>query len=309
MHDTLDASGSSDWPDPAGSETAGGGGDAAAVAGNGRDARSIAALVSGSGLPVRDARMLLAAALGVKLETLVAHPDRTVPLEAAETFADHVAQLRDGVPLAYLLGTQPFMGREFRVNRHVLVPRPETELLVETALARLKRTVWPRVADLGTGSGCIAISIALARPDAHVIGVDASADALDVAVLNDRRYEARVGWQQGSWYDALSPNERFDAILANPPYIAPGDPHLPTLRHEPRSALVSGRDGLDDLRRVVAGAPARMAPGGWLMVEHGFDQSEAVQALFTAAGLLQVEALLDGAGIARVVAGRRAGGR
>lgn len=228
------------------------------------------------------------------------------PVDAFD-LADHeqgVARLAAGEPLAYIVGEQPFREAVFVVTPDVLIPRPDTEVLVACALERMPRRDGLGVLDLGTGSGCIAISIALERPDAEVTAVDASQAALDIARLNAQRLRTgNVHLVRSDWFEALA-GRRFDVIATNPPYIAAADPHLADLRHEPRGALVGGPDGLDAIRRIVAGAPDHLEPGGALLVEHGYDQRDAVLALFRAAGLVDACAVDDLAGRARVVAGR-----
>lgn len=268
---------------------------------------TVSQLLAASGLPPAEARALLAHVLAVPRERLVAWPEQDVAAADVARFGALVQGRRDGEPLAYLLGEREFFGRPFRVTPAVLVPRPETELLVETALAALHQLSTgrePQVLDLGTGSGCIAISIALDCPQAVVTAVDASADALRVAADNAHRLGASVQWRRGDWYAGI--RQRFELIVSNPPYIAPGDPHLPALAFEPVSALVGDEvDGLGCLRRIIDGAPAQLSEGGRLMVEHGHDQGAAVRALFVAAGFDEVRTLRDAAGIERVCLGRR----
>ncbi len=217
-------------------------------------------------------------------------------------------RLSGGVPLAHVLGEQPFRDRRYRVSAEVLVPRPDTEALVEACLERIHAGEPARVLDLGTGSGCIAIELALERPAAYVVAVDASPGALAVARANAAALGAGgIEFLQSRWYDALA-DRSFDLIVSNPPYIAEGDPHLAALVAEPRAALVSGHDGLDDLRLIVAGAPARLRDGGWLCVEHGFDQGGAVRALLLQAGFEAVATLPDAGGRERVCEGRWPGG-
>ncbi len=209
------------------------------------------------------------------------------------------ARLAAGEPLAYLTGERGFWDFTLAVTPEVLIPRPETETLVEAALDRL--TPGDRVLDLGTGSG--AIAIALARSGgADVTAVDASAAALAVARDNAGRLGAAVEFLQSSWFQAVS--GFFAMIVANPPYVAEGDPHLPALRYEPRSALVAGKDGLDDLRHIIAAAPAHLRTGGWLLVEHGYDQGAPVADAFTDADFGAVDLLRDLGGQPRVTLGR-----
>jgi release factor glutamine methyltransferase len=256
-----------------------------------------------------DARALLEAVTGRSREWLAAHGDEAATPQTTARFGALAARRRAGEPLAYLLGWREFMGRQFDVGPAVLVPRPETEELVERALASLDGCQRPQVIDLGTGSGAIAISIALARPDATVTATDASPEALAVASANARRLGARnVRFLAGDWWTAV-PADRpaFDLVVTNPPYVSQHDPHLldPSLRCEPLMALASGEDGLDAIRRIVAGAPARLAPGQWLLIEHGHDQGPAVAALLAQAGLDEVVTFRDGAGLARIGAARK----
>lgn len=264
---------------------------------------TVRALLAGSGLPPAEARALLARCLDVTRERLIAHPEAAVAAASAEAFTQAARRRAAGEPLAYLLGEKEFYGRPFAVTPDVLVPRPETELLVDLALERMRTMQRPRVLDLGTGSGCIAVSLALERPDARVSAIDASAAALAVARRNAERLGARVEFRLGDWYGPLAADARFDVIVANPPYVAPGDPHLDALRHEPLTALTDGRDGLACLEAIVAGARAHLAPAGWLLVEHGFDQSAAVQVLFRGAGLAP-QSQVDAAGHLRVTFGQ-----
>ena len=216
---------------------------------------------------------------------------------------------RDGEPVAYLTGVREFWGLEIAVTPDVLIPRPETETLVEFALAKLPRDRAVRVLDLGTGSGAIALALAHDRPNADVLGTDQSEAALAVARKNAERLHLRnVAFVVADWYQGLPPGS-WDLIASNPPYIDAGDPHLREgdLRFEPAAALSPGVDGRSALRVIVDGAREHLVAGGWLVVEHGYDQSEAVQAQFRGAGWVDIVAMRDLAGIARVVAGRTAG--
>lgn len=260
-------------------------------------------LLAASGLPAAEARALLAFASGAAREALIAFPERAVAPQAAERFAALAARRRTGEPMAYLLGVQEFYGRPFRVTPAVLIPRPETELLVELALDALRAVERPSVLELGTGSGCIAITLALERPDARVVAADRSAEALAVARDNAQRLGAHVEFVASDWYAAIE--GEFDAIVANPPYVAAGDPHLADLRFEPIDALTDRGDGLRCLRTIVAGAPARLSPGGSLLVEHGYDQAAAVRALFENAEFDDVRSIRDAAAIDRACVGRR----
>ena len=259
-----------------------------------------------SGLVPVDAQVLLAHALGCARTWLVAHADDPLPRLQADAFFALAKRRRAGEPVAYLTGTREFWGLALRVTPDVLIPRPETETLVELALEWLPRDGAPRVLDLGTGSGAIALAIAKERPRARVVATDASAAALAVARDNAALHAlTNVAFAQADWYDGM-PDGAFDLVVSNPPYVAAGDPHLAAgdLRFEPAAALASGVDGLAALRTIIAGAPPRLARGGALAVEHGYDQSPAVQELMRDAGFGQVTVRRDLAGIPRVVGGR-----
>jgi len=250
-----------------------------------------------------ETQTLLQHALNVNRAYLLAHPEQE--LDAAQTAAYRALLQRRlaGEPIAYILGEREFFGLKFKVSLATLIPRPETELLVYLALRHLPQ--GGRVLDLGSGSGAIALSIVHARPDAEVTVVDASIEALAVARENARRLNiVNTRFVQSDWFARLA-GERFDLIVANPPYIADGDAHLAQgdLRYEPRSALASGADGLDDLRRIIGGANAHLTTGGWLLLEHGYDQAAAVRDLLLSAGLDGVFSATDLAGIERVSGG------
>jgi release factor glutamine methyltransferase len=233
---------------------------------------------------------------------LIAHDDDAMP-PAFQLRYEALCQRRaDGEPVAYLTGEKEFFGLPLAVDARVLVPRPDTETLVEWALEVLRELPSPHVVDLGTGSGAIALALQSARPDARVEAVDRSADALAVAGDNARRLGLPVTFRQASWLEGAG---TYDLVVSNPPYVAAGDPHLQSLRHEPLSALVAGADGLDDLRAIAAAAPGHLRPGGWLLLEHGHDQARAVRDWLTAAGLTAVASRNDLAGIARCSGGRR----
>ncbi len=233
-----------------------------------------------------DAEHLLLHVLARPRSWLFAHADDAVTATEAAGFLALVERRTQGEPVAYLTGTQGFWSLELAVTPATLIPRPETERLVELALERLPAGVAGRVADLGTGSGAIALAIARERPQAQVIATDASAAALEVARANAERNRVRnVQFRQGDWLAPLA-GERFDLIASNPPYIADGDPHLSAgdLRFEPPTALSSGADGLDAIRVIVRDARAMLQPGGWLLLEHGWDQGDAVRALLQGGG-------------------------
>ncbi|MBI5335739.1 MAG: peptide chain release factor N(5)-glutamine methyltransferase [Burkholderiales bacterium] len=265
---------------------------------------SLLACAREQGLDRLDAQLLVAHALHRPRVWLIAHDTDVLPPDDAERAWQLLARRAAGEPVAYLLGEKEFHGLMLRVTPDVLIPRPDTETLVEWALDCL-RSLPPgaAVADLGTGSGAIALAIKQARPDAVVCAVDASPAALAVARDNGSRLALDVEWLAGSWWTPLA-GRRFDLIASNPPYIAEGDAHLSALAHEPLQALTAGPDGLADLRQLIAGATAHLRPGGWLLLEHGWDQAEAVRALLQAAGWADVATRHDLAGQPRCTGGR-----
>lgn len=269
-------------------------------------------LIRDSGLPRAEARRLLASLTGQPLTWFMAHGDDPANPNTATRFQTLAERRRAGEPLAYLLGQQEFYGRPFTVSPAVLIPRADTETLVETALEQLlllrqqRRTVPLSLLELGTGSGIIAITLALEAPDTGVHAVERSPEALAMAQQNAKALGAhRIHWHAGSWWHALASPRRFDLIVSNPPYIAAHDHHLQQgdLRFEPPQALAAGPDGLDDLRIIIGGAPAHLTSGGWLLLEHGYDQEAPVQALLRDAGFAEVFTRRDLAGQPRVSGG------
>ncbi|WP_374264121.1 peptide chain release factor N(5)-glutamine methyltransferase [Zoogloea sp.] len=258
-------------------------------------------------IPASEARLFLREVSGASAAQIAAWPERTLSAEQAARFADLLARRVAGEPVAYLLGVREFYGRDFQVGPAVLIPRPETELIVDLVLARVVPGAAPAILDLGTGSGALAVTLALERPAATVTAVDFSPAALAIARANAAALGASVRCVESDWFAALDAGERFDFIVSNPPYIVDGDPHLSQgdVRFEPASALASGPAGLDDIRRIVAAAAAFLLPGGWLMLEHGYDQAEAVRGLLRGAGFGEVASERDLAGIERVTCGRR----
>jgi release factor glutamine methyltransferase len=260
-----------------------------------------------AGIAPIDAQVLLAHVLGVERAWLAAHAPDPLPTAASGGFFALARRRRDGEPVAYLVGAREFWGLAFAVDSSVLIPRPETETLVECALQRLPRDRPVRLLDLGTGSGAIALALAHERPDAEIVATDRFPEALALAQANAARMKlANVHWLQSDWYRQLVDRDgRFDLIASNPPYIAAGDPHLREgdVRFEPQSALIAGADGLDALRVIVDGARERLVPGGSLVVEHGYDQADAVRELLRATGFTALESRRDLAGIRRVAAG------
>jgi len=262
-------------------------------------------LLATSGLPPAEARSLLADVLGTPRERLIAYPETGVAADAVARFDALAQRWRRGEPMAYLRGEQEFYGRRFGVTPAVLIPRPDTETLVETALDCLKERRSPRVLELGTGSGCIAITLKLECPQATLTATDIAAEALAVARSNARALGADVEFRAGSWFDAVEPAARYDLIVSNPPYIAAADPHLRALAHEPAIALTDGADGVRCLTAIIEAAPYRLNEGGSLVLEHGYDQAAAVEKLVIAAGLRDAVVVRDAAGHQRVTRARR----
>ena len=257
------------------------------------------------GLARIDAQMLLLHTLGRASDDrawLITHDTDTLDPAVQERFEALCQRRLAGEPVAYLTGTKAFYGLELQVDARVLDPRPDTETLVDWALEVLDGHPAPRLLDLGTGSGAIALALQHQRPDASVLAVDASEDALAVARANATFLGLAVQFRHGQWMEGLE--GVFDAIVSNPPYIPAADPHLAALTHEPLQALASGADGLEDIRAIITQAPAHLAPGGWLLLEHGWDQAPAVCALLRSAGLEQVQGRKDLAGIVRCSGGR-----
>jgi release factor glutamine methyltransferase len=272
-----------------------------------RDAQRIAEALALSQREARlDTELLLAHALGVTRTQLIAHPERALDAVLSSRYRECLERRLAGEPVAYIVGAREFYGLSFQVTPAVLIPRPETELLVEMALQRIEPAASARVLDVGTGSGCIAVSIAHLRSHAQVVATDISDTALAVAKANALRHQAaNVEVRLGDCYAPVA-DAQFDLIVANPPYVAEGDPHLGRgdLRHEPQRALVSGPDGLTLMRRLVAQASRHLRAGGWLLVEHGFDQAEPVSDLFQAAGFRDLCSARDLPGVPRAAAGR-----
>jgi release factor glutamine methyltransferase len=252
--------------------------------------------MASSSLPRLEVRMLLEAVLNKPRTWLIAHDDEMLTEQQAQVFFIMVARRTAGVPMAYLLGTREFMGLTFCVSPHVLIPRPDTETVVNKAIEVIREHVLTKVLDLGTGSGAIAISIAKACPDIQVDATDSSAEALGVAQLNAACLGVQVNWFQGDWYQALGDQaKRYDLIVSNPPYIHCDDVHLTQgdLRFEPPHALTDGADGLSALKIIIQQAPNWLKLKGQLWVEHGYDQADEVLQMFTQAGFKGVKTLYD----------------
>ena len=257
------------------------------------------------GLDRLDAQMLLLHTLGRAVDDrawIVSHDSDELSVADLHTYRTLCQRRAATEPLAYLVGFKEFFGLDLQVDARVLVPRPDTETLVEWALQAISGLQGPSVLDLGTGSGAIALAIAHTRTDAEVAAVDFSTDALAVAQANAERLQLPVAFAQGSWLTGHTGCHHL--IASNPPYIAAHDPHLAALTHEPLQALTAGTDGLDDIRTIVAQAPAHLHPGGWLLLEHGYDQAAAVRGLLQSQGFAHVQSRTDLAGIERCSGGQ-----
>lgn len=250
-----------------------------------------------------DAQLLLSDAVQQSHAWLLAHGSDTLSPAQQTRFLNGLARRATGEPLAYILGNKAFFGLTLAVSPDVLIPRPDTETLVEWALELIPEQAPATVLDLGTGSGAIALAIQHSRPQARVTAVDASQAALGIAQANAQRLQLPVHFRHGSWLAPVA-GERFELIVSNPPYIAEGDPHMAALGFEPKQALTAGPDGLDDLRQIIAAAPSHLQPGGWLLLEHGYDQPVAVAQLLTAGGFSDLSTRLDLGGQPRCTGGR-----
>ena len=261
-----------------------------------------------------DAQFLLATLTSKSRASLIAHTELQLSKDQAALFQQQVAARERGVPVAQIIGRREFYGRDFAVNEHVLIPRPETELLITQALAIISKQKWLErrtdisefnFLDLGTGSGAIAVTLALEAPFLTVYAVDQSADALNVAKVNAGTYKVPIHFLKSDWYAALT-DQKFHLIVSNPPYIADGDAHLSAgdLRFEPMIALTDGsEDGLGAIRTIINGAPSHLHDQGWLILEHGYDQAEHCRALLEQHGFCDVSSIADLAGIPRVTMG------
>ena len=275
---------------------------------NGLNVRQLTRLLAFDLESELEAELLICDAIGRERAWLYAHSDYQLAEHEEQRLKKTSGKRKAGIPMAYLLGKREFYGRDFIVNPDVLIPRPETELLIEQALA-LPLPERARVLDIGTGSGCIILTLAAERPNWHCTAIDISQPALEVAKQNLAQLELpkdAVQWLQGSLFEPLQTSEqKFDLIVSNPPYVAKGDPHLEQgdLRFEPDIALASGDDGLNLIRKLIEQAPDFLQPNGWLMIEHGFDQSKAVKKLFRKRGFSKVKSVKDLAGIKRMIKG------
>jgi release factor glutamine methyltransferase len=259
----------------------------------------VADAIAASGVEAREARILLAAASGFSQASLIASGDRDLPDSVLEEFSSMTRRRKQGEPVAYILGRKEFYGLELAVNPSVLIPRPETELLVDLAVQRHPASVL----DLGTGSGAVALALKSRLSSARVVAVEADLPALITARRNAAKLGLEVEFRHGRWFEPVA-GERFELVVSNPPYVASGDPCLEALRYEPRTALVGGADGLDAIREIVKRAGSFLAAGGWLLLEHGLGQDKAVRDLLAQAGLDSITTWPDLAAIARVSGGR-----
>jgi len=265
---------------------------------------NIAGALAAAAIEPREARLLLAEACGFSEASVLAQGERELPAEIEARFAQWAARRRAGEPVAYIVGRREFYSLPLSVGPPVLIPRPETELLVELALERLPPGASSSVLDLGTGCGAIALAIKRHRPRARVVAVEIGATALEYAKRNAAKLGLEIELLHGRWFEPVR-GERFDVVVSNPPYVALEDPHLNQgdLRFEPRHALVAGADGLDGIRAITSGAAAFLNAGGWLLLEHGQGQDQAVRALLSTAGFANVSTWPDLAGIARATGG------
>ena len=261
--------------------------------------------LAGAGIEPREARLLLAEACGFSEASVIAQGERELPPEIEARFMDMVARRRAGEPIAYIVGRREFYSLPLSVGPPVLIPRPETELLVDLALERLPPDASASVLDLGTGCGAIALAIKRNRPRARVVAVEIGVAALEYAKRNAAKLGLEIELLHGRWFEPVR-GERFDLVVSNPPYVALEDPHLNQgdLRFEPRYALVAGADGLDEIREIARSAPEFLTAGGWLLLEHGFGQAKTVRDLLTDAGFDSVTTWPDLAGIARATGGK-----
>ena len=265
----------------------------------------IARALAAAGIEPREARLLLAEACGFSEASVIAQGEAELPPEIEARYAQMVARRRAGEPIAYIVGRREFYSLPLSVGPPVLIPRPETELLVELALERIPANSIASVLDLGTGSGAIALAIKRHRPHARVVAVEIGVAALEYAKRNAAKLGLEIELLHGRWFEPVR-GERFDLVVSNPPYVALGDPHLDQgdVRFEPRNALVAGADGLDEIREIVRNAAQFLNARGWLLLEHGAGQEEAVRSLLSAADFERVTTWPDLAGIARATGGK-----
>ena len=253
--------------------------------------------------PLLDARLLLCHVLDISKTTLLAWPEREIPESSLNALSDMLDRRKSGEPMAYILGEAEFWGISLSVDPSVLIPRPETELVVETALEKIisANISNPQILDLGTGSGAIAIALASELKLANITAVDVSEATLNTAINNAKRHQLdRITFKQSDWFSNVDEGCRYDVIVSNPPYVAEGDPHLDNLTYEPDTALTSANNGLADIEHLIMVSSRFLKPDGWLMIEHGYQQGSAIRTLFSNAGFGQVETLVDLAQLERI---------
>ncbi len=261
------------------------------------------------GIARLDSQMLVLIAAGRDASDrawIIAHDDDLLAGAQINALTRLATRRAAGEPMAYVVGAKEFFGLELKVDSRVLIPRPDTETLVHWSLDVLRETNSenPHAIDLGTGSGAIALALKHSRTDIHMVAVDTSQDALDVAAINAEHLKLPIGLVKSSWLGSIDGSRKFDLIVSNPPYVGNEDPHLADLKYEPLSALAAGNDGLDDIRTIVNQAPEHLAPGGWLLFEHGYDQAVHVRALLSQAGFTEIQSRNDLAGIERCSGGQ-----
>lgn len=266
--------------------------------------RMHAQLATVSDQPAQEARWLMAQSLGLRPAELLVNAHQVLSSDQEYALQKRLEERLRGVPLAYCLGEWSFYGLDLEVNAAVLIPRPDSELLIHLALAETAGDNTLQILDLGTGSGALALAMAVARPQARVFAVEQSPEALAVARRNGEKLGAKVEWLEGDWFTPLDPTLRFDLIVSNPPYLASADPHLPELQHEPLAALVAGPSGLECLESIIQGAGKHLHPGGQIFLEHGWEQGAAVRKLLHAQEFAQVQTHADIAGRERVTTAR-----
>lgn len=265
-------------------------------------------LVNSSDSPRLDAELLLAHSLQCNRSYLYTWPEHSLTMSIERTFSKLIQQRQQGQPIAYLVGYREFWGRDFQVSPATLIPRPDTELLIEMALTKIPPQQAYRVLDLGTGSGAIAITLAKERPQASIVAVDFSASALNIARANAAKHQTNnINFYYSNWFSALQAQDTFDVIVSNPPYISATDPHLKCddIQHEPLTALIAGTDGLDDIRHLITMTPNFLSTEGWLLLEHGYNQGKEVVHLLQQAGYRQIQCQRDMAGHDRASLGQR----
>lgn len=268
----------------------------------------VADILKSKNLPTLEVEILLAEALQSERTQIRAYPDRELTAEEELNFKELLERRYEGEPIAYILGHKEFWSMDFIITPSVLIPRPDSELLVELVLEELTENSKDYILELGTGSGAIALAIASERKKLQIIATDESKDALEIAKENAKKFKIKnVSFVQGDWFEAFKSEHKFNLILSNPPYVAYNDPHLMTgdLRYEPHNALVAGRDGMSDIHKIVSSAANYLTPNGWLYIEHGYDQEHLVQDEFVMHGYKEIQCHRDLSGVPRVTVGQK----